>query len=226
MALLTSVTAAGTNGATTGSINTSGATLLVVIVTDYSGGGGVSVSDSKSNTWTFVDEYSFGAGAQIQMYYAQNPTVGSGHTFTVSGTGVYSSIYAAAFSNMVLSSVYDGVQNGSVDANVSTVNAGSVTPSQSNTVVVAGMGVRDNATSMTIDTGFTLIGFTQGVPGVSYGIGMAYRALVGAIALNPAWSWTNSVTEAVGIIAVFRAVATFFGGDEGAVWYMSIEREW
>src|SRR5262249_1127355 len=70
---------------TTSSVDITGAT-LIVITTAYDGTPtGCTVSDSKSNTWTGLTTYTGGLDA-LKIYYAVNPTVGTGHTFTCSGS--------------------------------------------------------------------------------------------------------------------------------------------
>jgi hypothetical protein len=42
-----------------------------------------------------------------RLYYAANPTVGSGHTFSYTGASNFSSIFVAAFSGVATSSPFD-----------------------------------------------------------------------------------------------------------------------
>src|SRR4051812_10619033 len=71
------------SGCTSGAIDTSGANFLVASVSFLVGGTPV-LSDSKGNTWTARTTVNGGTSA-IKEFYVTNPTVGSGHTFTISG---------------------------------------------------------------------------------------------------------------------------------------------
>lgn len=78
--------------ATTAAVDTTGATLLVVIVHTIFALSGTSISDSKSNIWQPLTIYGANTGfpdSTLQMYYAYNPTVGTGHTFSGAATGGY-----------------------------------------------------------------------------------------------------------------------------------------
>jgi hypothetical protein len=81
---------------TTSSIDTTGATLLVVTIHHYAPNA-PSLSDNKSNTWSLA--HNQGAGNErTRIYYCFNPTVGSGHTFSNTGTLNYASMSVLAFS--------------------------------------------------------------------------------------------------------------------------------
>ncbi len=78
----------GVNGGdTTGTpIDTTGANLLIFGVS-YLDGSAPTISDSKSNTWTALTATLPSTSGDIRIYYAKNPTVGAGHTFSATGTG-------------------------------------------------------------------------------------------------------------------------------------------
>ena len=99
IALISSTSASNTaDTVTTGSIETTAATLLVVWLA-MDNGGTVSLSDSKSNSWTALTSSVNGSTKSI-LYYCSNPTVGTGHTFTNAGNQNYSTIYVGAFSGV------------------------------------------------------------------------------------------------------------------------------
>lgn len=211
IALVTSVEYHGavSTGGTTGTLTTTGATLLIVgVAAAYGGLPGATVSDSKSNTWNALTTHRYdngGAyGTASRLYYAQNPTVGTGHTFTVAGTEIYPAIFVQAFSGTALTSVYDGQENGQTATAVTTLATGSVMPSLNSCVCV--VVICHGATAnVTIDGGFTISNtyIQTGVPGTPYGGSMAYLIQTVATAANPSYSWTTS-SEAATSIAVFR----------------------
>lgn len=188
------------NGFTTSSINTSGADLLVAVVSDAADGS--TLSDSKSNTWTKLTPHTFGTNCVI--YYAKNATVGSGHTFTLGGTATTPTLSVSAWSGSDTSAPFDQ-QNGAVAAGATSLQTGSVTPTTGNQLIIAGLTGDANVTRA-IDSGFTIL---DQVGHSGFGFSAAAHAYLiqgTAAAVNPTWSWTGSEnTEAA--IATFKAAA-------------------
>ena len=89
---------------TTAGLNTTGASLLVVTYARDSlfAAAATPISDSNSNTWTAATAEQGNAMATgfCRQFYAKNPTVGAGHTFTFTLTGAgFPSIGVSAFSS-------------------------------------------------------------------------------------------------------------------------------
>ncbi len=135
IALVTNGTGLSTdsNGFTTGSFDTTGANFLIVgFVQSSATAGSGAISDSKSNTWLRLTEYTVAFSDRfIAIYYAENATVGSGHTFTAAGTSNFPTIIMAAFSGVATSSTFD-VENGVNNTFDSTQPSGSITPGADN----------------------------------------------------------------------------------------------
>jgi hypothetical protein len=124
------------NTFTTGSINTTGATLIVIAVSSYSAAGAPTISDSKGNTWTALTaKVNATAAVRTQLYYCYSPTGGSGHTFTATGF-CYASIHAFAFSGTT--GTFD-VENGTTGG-TSPQSAGAITPALNGEVIIAALG--------------------------------------------------------------------------------------
>ena len=213
IALLTHVSAQpGLNGGTTGAIDTSGANFLVVIISDYSAAALGTLSDSKSNTWTALTTYQDGGvNSRTKIYYSINPTVGSAHTFTYTGSALYPTIMAASFSGVDTTAPFD-VENGEASSVPATSSQpGSVTPSQNNELLVFGVCLGASTTNYSDDIG-TPIENMNWNGGVANGGAMDYQIQTTATARNPTWSWTTSSPHA-NSIATFKAAA----GGGGAV---------
>jgi hypothetical protein len=198
-----STSAAGADSATvtTSAVDTTGANLIVLAVARYQGGTGVTVSDSKGNTWTALTDHPTATDPAIRLYYCLAPTVGSGHTFQMSGTGVYPSVSMSAFSG---ASAYDSQQNGNAsDSSATSGQPGSITPSENNCVAVT--GAVTNGTSLVVDGDYSAHA-TVSSPGAGYTSGIAYSIQTTAAATNPTWSWTGGSSHAEAI-ASFRATA-------------------
>ncbi len=167
--------------ATTAGIDTTGASLLIICGSFI--GTSATVSDSvggNSNTWTPLTGTLTG-GRSEQLFYCASPTVGSGHTFTV--TGSFPAICVVAFSNTA-ASPFDQESNNFGG------QPGSITPSEDNEVLVTGLGHSD-ATSQSIDQSFII---TDDIAngGFSVGAAMAYLIETTATAKNPTWTPSNN----------------------------------
>lgn len=190
---------------TTPAIDTTGATLLIAYLNDFSALN--APTDSKSNTWTpltlqHVNVYS-------NIYYAKNPTVGAGHTFST-GAGIVPVIYVAAFSGADTTAPFDNENGVTGFLGVSSQQPGSITPSNNGELVVTGIGLSSNPTSgsITIDSGFTITDSNLYQNAVNFGGGLAYLVQGSAAAINPTWSWTGNTTELSANIASFIAGAS------------------
>lgn len=202
----TSAASSDGNSVTSSSIDTTGADLLVVVVSDYSAASEGTLSDSKSNTWTKRTIYNDGSIQRTVAYYAKNPTVGSGHTFTVNGTAHYPGIAVAAFSGADTSAPYD-TEAGSYGS-TSPFAAGSITPSQSDSLVISGAGywVSGVVDASSINGGFTLASHVaKGVAG--FGAGVAYLIQTSAAAANPSWTTSSAVSAWAATNLSFKAAA-------------------
>lgn len=209
--LISSVTAGSSDksNVTSGSINTSGANLIVVHIADYGGTGLGTLSDSKSNTWTALTGFSQGGGSTSQIYYCYNPTTDAAHTFTYSsGSTIYPTIQVMAFSGSA-SSPFDA-QNGNGQNFGSTLTTGSVSPSVDNELLVAGCAMLASATISSIDSGFNFLLYSASGAN-STGGGFAYLIQTTAGSVNPAWSKTFGAAAAASI-ATFKASAAGGGG--------------
>lgn len=200
--------AAGTaiNGGTTGSINTTGANLIVVGVSDYRVSGFPTVSDNKSNSYTSLTPSDDGVTCRATLFYVASPTVGSGHTFTVAGTGIYASIFVAAFSGMA-GSPFD-VENGNATASPwDTLATGSVTPSQAASVVasVISWNIVPDSGSMSVGSSYIITDQLQTSNGNYLGGAFAYKILSSASAQNPVWDYSETPPSGAAAIAAFDA---------------------
>lgn len=223
IALLTHVTAAGLNGATSGSIDTTGASLLVIAVA-Y--GGTITVSDSKSNTWTALTEYA-NSGQKQRIYYAANPTVGAGHTFTVSGTGVVAAFAASSWSGVDTTSPFD-VGSGASGATLVTgagMGSASLTPAANGALVLDTCSHAVAVSGVAGANGFTLLDAVAFSSGVNYGLGASYVIQTTAATVSNATvvlSWTTGSQYAIAS-AVFKAAtgsaatATTLTGPSGGI---------
>lgn len=191
------------NGFTSGAFNTTGANLIVLglCAADVAIG---TISDSKGNTWApltkYVDAFT---DRWFQFFYCEAPTVGSGHTFSVSGTGTHPSITMSAWSGGTTSS-FD-VESGAANGFATSVQPGSVTPSAANELIITGFQTDDSVTP-SVDSGFTITDAPIQTGFGWSGQTMAYLIETTATAKNPTWSTPNN-TRNIAAIAAFKAAA-------------------
>ncbi len=191
-------------GPTTDAIDTTGANLIVIGVTWYSQVQDMTLSDSKGNTWTPLTQVDKDDWT-TQMFYAYAPTVGSGHTFTAGGSATYSTIEVSAWSGAA-SSPFD--QQSTFQTNGSSIQPGSITPTEDNELVVTHFGQRDNANPGTVNSGYTITDAFGNLGGHALGGSMAYIIQTSAAATNPTWS-----TDSGGLVAL---IASFKAGADVA----------
>lgn len=204
IAFISSVAAAGSpTGGTTGSVDTTGANFIAFGVA-YNAGSTVVVSDSKLNTWNVLTVQTHGA-VSCAIYYAINPTVGTGHTFTTAGVEIYTAMAVEAFSGVHTTAPFD--QENGANAFASTLATGSVTPGEDSEVVITVLASNGACTPTSIDGGFTETSETNFGSGNNYGVSLAYLIQTTAAAANPTWTRTNTNGMAARI-ATFKVAAT------------------
>ena len=192
---------ADTNSVTTDAIDTTGANLIVIVESIY--GGVTTPTDSKSNgSWTGLTAQTVN-NESCRIYYHVAPTVGTGHTFTVTATAHYMAIAVFAFAGAHASAPFD-VQNGSTGGGGETSRqTGEITPSEAGCVVVTGV-MTDPGTAHTM-SGYTSVQVNYAA-GVNLGCGGSYLIQTTATPTNPTWTWTTGAV-ATAVIASFKSAA-------------------
>ena len=153
------------------------------------------VTDSSGNTYSLVSTVSNNGTGQTSLYCTYNPTVTSNMTFT------YTSHTSPAYPSIGVLGV-SGLASCAVDQKsalnqtgvVTSVQPGSITPSQNNELWISTVNTESGGGAPT--SSGTLV-YSKGIEGgVAYGIGMAYGVQTTATAVNPLWSWTTSASQA------------------------------
>lgn len=186
----------GGGGGTSTSIDTTGANFLVANLVIINGGS-ATLTDSYGNTWTALTSY--GNSTQAQLYYVASPTVGTGHTFTITGSSQFPALAVASFSGVASSSPLD-VEIGNTASSATSCSTGSLTPTSNNELMITGIGtVSSHAPTVNIGTVTDSLG-----EAASWGVGLAYLVQTSATAENATWSQT--VTQDMQVnIAFFRS---------------------
>lgn len=196
----------GSNPATTSACNTTGSSLLIISITDFSNDCSAdSVSDSKGNTWTLIVHKQAAGVTDGCLYLAWDHggsplSVGSGHTFSV--TGSYPALEVATFSNTQVSSTPLDQSNSSNSPATGTIQPGSITPTTNNQLVVTMCG-STIAGAFSIDGSYSITDQQQYDGLTRMGGALAYIVQTTAAATNP--TWTSGISAGtVAIIASFK----------------------
>lgn len=189
---------------TTSAIDTTGADIIWIAISDYTGGVGVTLSDSPGNTYTALTAQSSGE-TRITLYYKQGPITSASHTFTTSGSSTFLGFTAFWASGSVASPLDQ--TTGATTAGATSLATGSVTPTNNNQIVVTAWAAGASGASPTV-SGYTVIESINYGGGVNEGVGIAYLIQTTAGATNPTWNWTGSSVAAV-------TVGTFSSGGGG-----------
>jgi len=199
--LIASVTMAGTDdGGTSTAIDTTGATLLVMSVSLWTAH---AVSDSKGNTWVPLTER-VSTQLRHRLYYCLTPTVGTGHTFTLTGANFYPSMFVYAFAGVASYQV----ESGAIAASGASLASGSLTPSTAGALVVTGVcGFNAASTDTVTPSGFAVTTIT-GVGGTNLHGSAAWLIQATAAAIDPTWAFTPSQGNLSVGSAVFLAALT------------------
>lgn len=198
---------------TSSAFDTTGATLIVITVT-YRNNDPGTPTDSNSNTYTGLTTR--GAAYAIQrMYYCENPTVGSGHTFTQFSSAASNnvSVSVAWFSGTTTTGALD-VQSGGAGS-----LTGNITPSQDNSLIVfAAAEYYLVAAPMTVSSPFTAAQAYLAA-GPQEPACVAYYVQTTAANVTPTWTFGGTPVNQVHSIAVFKPGA---GGGGGSTTPMGI----
>jgi hypothetical protein len=185
---------------TIGPLDTTGADLLVIVLASSDAEPpSQSGTDSKGNTWTALTASVRAGWSQCRIWYCvPGSKVGTGHavTWTASGS-FYLSGYFAAFSGCNPIGTVDQ-QSGAANA----TSPGSITPSQNNELVVAGISAWPQPV-VSVDASMTLLGANVRDGGSNYcTCGIAYKIQTTAAPINPAWNTSDAL-----VIASFKSAS-------------------
>ena len=201
IALVASVKQAGEG--TTSSIDTTGANFIVIQTGKYSGSA-LTVSDNKGNTWTGLT-LNFGYAAGHQVFFCAIPTVGTGHTFTVTAPSAYPEMCVAAFSGMPFASPFEFEQvYGSTP--LSTITTAPITPGQHNVLMIAACCV-GNVNPVSINSSFTIIQTQNYTGGLCMGGALAYRILATPSSIQPTWTLSGVGYGSASLLSFLSAAA-------------------
>lgn len=186
-----------TGNAVTVTQTTTGADFMAVVVSWYNLGTTPVVTDTNGNTWTGRTIRTTG-DQSVQVFDCAAPIVGIGHGVTATGTGSFPCMWVGSFAG-VHATPHDA-ETGNTTASGTSLTTGSLTPSQADSLLIAGYGLY-TATGISVDGGFGYSAMNYGV-GTNLAAAGAYLIQSGGpTAANPAASWTGACKGAAAIVA-------------------------
>jgi hypothetical protein len=203
----------GNSSSNLASVNTSGATLFVLVITSTNPLGTVAVTTTTPATsgWQVLAQYGTGSNASgyVTLAYCPGPATGTSQSFAITTTtGNYVNAVLGAFSGTRTDStvLLSGSNNGSYTTGSTSLATGtSGTLAEAGDLVLAGWQNNDGVTSSpSINAGFLTPTFLSG-SGWTTSAAMSYLTSSGTSAVNP--TWTSSSNDNAATIAVFRPPA-------------------
>lgn len=205
-ALVGQVKGNGNDNYTTGSMDTTGADLLVACFAD-AGGAVPTITDSKGNTWVLGRRaVPIDWGSSIYYAWGTGLVVGTGHTFTFTKTDQFGSAQVFAFSGGQIATDPLDQTNQNHALTSTTMQPGSVTPTTDGQLVIAHDTWDNEASMATVDSGFVTPSYGDiGTGGVYLGSGSSYLIQTNAAAVNPTFT-LPSTSHQYGVIVTFKAM--------------------
>lgn len=195
----TSCVASGAS-CTTPAISTTGATLIVIDLTSASGTP-AAPTDSTGNTYTMAAGFiTTNANPSDALYIKYGPATGGSVTFTCSNFGANCSV--EVFNNTIGSAVDQSTTSSSGAA--TSLATGTITPTASGEVVVAGLSL--SCATTTTGLAMTTLTATDLINGTAstYGGGAGYIVQTSPAAVSSTFSWATSTCNSGSTIASFK----------------------
>ncbi len=184
------------NSVTTDAIDTTGATLLIVLLSAEPDSSFGTFGDSKGNTWTEGSFANAGSALRDIVYYCEPTSVGSGHTFHLTlGSTCRPSLAVLAYTGNRTS---PADQSNAVGTNNNVIAPGSITPTENGELVVCGISSLADAGS--IDSGFTYQE-SAGNTANAEGFAIATKIQTTAAAVNPTTTFGSTTSHVAAMIS-------------------------
>ena len=192
--------------------------LLVSVATWGTSAAGVTVTDSKGNTWhAGTDNAATNAHNAVWRAWDHGGSplvVGPGHTVTVSAAAFESVCFMAFFGTQTSSDSLDQ-QAGNGANGVSSLLVNALTPSVANSLVLTTLSTY-TTTPYTVNGSFVVLNSVNYNPGVTLGNAIAYWVQTTATVAGPTWAGTGSA-EMAASIATFKSSGAVAAKRRGVI---------
>lgn len=205
IALVNSASGADADGLSVGPVDLAGSSLIVLAYVFYIAGTLTTPPNDGVNSYTNLRSEFPPDDSVVRIYYAENPTVSSPLTFTTSGSGIFNALIVAGFSGVKTSSPIDQHDGAILGSPSTSIQPGSVTPTEDNELIVAQLGYGDPIADLAINSGFSTPIHFPFESGVNFGVSFSYLVQTSLGAVNPQFSWSGVGSDAGTNIATFKA---------------------
>lgn len=189
---------------TAGSIDTTGASVILVFITDYNGNPASTISDNQSNSYgSPILAPSLSGSVRVQVWVKFSPTTNAAHTWTTGASAFAPSLAVLALTNTAVSAV-DQTISASATASA-TVQPGSITPSASNGIIITGYGSANIHDS--VSAPFSPVDGQIIVSGEHESLAMSFEIQTTATARNPTWTWAFGVDSTAWSVSILEPTA-------------------
>jgi hypothetical protein len=172
---------------TTDAINTTGATLLVVVVNCWLGTLNAPTS-SPANTWSVL----YSAGGGTGYYYSLSPVTSASQTFSVVNSG-------SGYNHTIAVMAFNGVSVLDTSAASTDTQPGSITPAANGELLISMAGGFATPVAPTVNSGFTILDSGNYVT-----TSTAWQVQGTAAPINPTWTWDDEGYGRSVMIAAFK----------------------
>jgi hypothetical protein len=188
-------------------VDTTGVDLITIGVCSADSAGATPPdADSKGNAYTLAKTKSNSlGGSRAAIYYKQNPTVGSGHYWSLTTTGHYYSIAVRCWSGSVSSPLDTSSGDGQSTTGATTCALTSVTPTVDNCLVLAAWAINESV-GYSVTAPLTELNEVGWVNNVNIGLETGYviQTATTAITATATFAVANQVA---GVCVAFKAAA-------------------
>jgi hypothetical protein len=201
------------NDVTSGPVDGTGADFIVTSLSNYSGTGAATITDSENGATYAYKTAKTSTFTRARIGYKYNASVSNAMTFTIGNGGIGSAAAEVLlFSGVLTASDPSDGENGATPTSATSWQPGSITPSQNGDLIVTGL-CHVTTDTYSINSSFIIPSGGQNtyIGGQRHGNATAYLIQGTAAAVNPTWSWTTSDDPAIAI-AAFKAAAGGGGG--------------
>lgn len=198
------------NTVTIDATDMTGADTFVVILGFSDVSSNHSVADGVNDYDLVVRQNNTGDGfGAVSIYVAENATASGSMTWTCTSSNSFTGAVVLGFSGGLASPPADQT-SGDWDDDTTTIQPGSITPTQNAELVVSGIVHFDDNSLPTISGGYSTVYGALYVDGESFGVAAAYQIQTTATATNPTWTYDAS-SDYSAAIASFKAADVALG---------------
>ncbi len=177
--------------------------LTDIQIVHYALGPAPVLTDNHGGVYTLYNSYTFpGQGIKVSSYYRIGNPAGNDYQWTVSGSGIYATVFIKLFKSSSVPSFVDVKNAGAVSENSATF--ATVTPADASYLFTTSVGVEQTFTPFNQPSGFAMLFEEAHDNATHFAAATAYKIKTNAAPETPSWSWPNGSGNSA-VLGVFKA---------------------